>query len=219
MNTHVMKACTICKCSKPNTDFNKNSRANDGLKSYCRACQANLKRIYLEKKEEEMNLAKFESKHKNLNSQLKKVFDATPMKEPWAAAVISAEMRRTGTGGADLRATMGCLDNLVCQGLVEEVGKGLFQRVLVKEKQATESRHAEFETPSQEPEMHQKPATASVAAPAMNPIDKLSKLATRLRDLANDMESAALELAEQAEKNEHETAKMRQLQALLKSLG
>lgn len=214
------RVCTQCGLLKNFSEFNKNSGRPGGIRSYCRLCQADLKRAYLEKKEKEMNFAKFEAKHKSLNSQLKKVFDATPMNEPWAATAISAEMRRVGTGGADSRATLGCLNNLVEQGLVVEVNKGFFQRIQVKEKQqATKSRPVEVETPSKEHEMQQKPVIASAPAPAMNPIDKLSKLAVRLRDLANDMESAALELAEQAEKNEHETAKMRQLQALLKSLG
>ena len=41
----------------------------------------------------------------------------------------------------------------------------------------------------------------------------------QLVDLANEMEEAAIDLAGQAERNEQETAKMRQLQQLLKSLG
>ena len=216
MTPDGIRACSVCKVIKPPTEFNKNSRMHDGLRSYCRLCQANLKRAYLEKKEQEMNLSKYEAKKNGLNSQLRKVLDATPIQEAWNAVAISAEMRRVGSGGADPRATLGCLSNLVEQGLIDEVRKGQFKRVQPKEKQPTpEIKPVEVPTTHKEPEMQPKPT----AAPASNPIDKLSKLASRLRDLASDMETAALELAEQAERNEHETAKMRQLQALLKSLG
>lgn len=212
-----IRACSMCKSSKPPSEFNKNSRMHDGLRSYCRLCQANLKRAYLEKKEQEMNLSKYEAKKNGLNSQLRKVLEATPIQEAWSAVAISAEMRRVGSGGADPRATLGCLSSLVDQGLIDEVGRGQFKRVQPKEKQsAPEIKPIEVHAPSKEPEMQSR---IIPAPPAANPIDKLSKLASRLRDLASDMETAALELAEQAEKNEQETAKMRQLQSLLKSLG
>ena len=167
-----------------------------------------------------MNLVKYESQRNGLNSQLRKVLDATPIGEPWSATAVSAEMRRLGSGGADSRATLGCLSNLVEQGLVCEPKKGYFQRVQVKEKQPIKDQlFIEIENTSKEPEVQSKPVTTQMTAPSISPIEKLSKLASRLRDLANDMELAALDLAEQAEKNEAETAKMRQLQALLKSLG
>lgn len=41
-----------------------------------------------------MNAAMYESKRKGLNSQLRKVLDATPIQEPWMATAVSAEMRR-----------------------------------------------------------------------------------------------------------------------------
>ena len=64
-----------------------------------------------------------------------------------------------------------------------------------------------------------QPVAVQPVTQSATPIDRLSKFAIRLRELANDMETAALELAEQAEKNEIETYKMRQLQQILKSLG
>ena len=163
-----------------------------------------------------MTPAKFEAKKNSMNSQLRKVLESTPIGEPWTALAIADEMRRVGSGAGDPRSTLGCLSSLVDHGVVEEVAKGRFKRVEIKEKQSNqEFKQIEAIQEPKEPEMQSKPA----AAPVSNPIEKLSKLANRLRDLASDMETAALELAEQAEKNEHETAKMRQLQALLKSLG
>ena len=34
------KRCAKCKTIKPATEYNKKSAANDGLQSYCRACQS-----------------------------------------------------------------------------------------------------------------------------------------------------------------------------------
>ena len=165
-----------------------------------------------------MNSAKYESKRKGLNSALTKVFDATPIAEAWSGTAIALEMRRCGTGGVDSRATLGCLNSLVEYGLVEEIGRGQFRRVEIRERLTVSDLQIPLaETVIQEPEMQIKPLSTQTVC--SSPIDKLSKLASRLRDLANDMETAALELAEQAERNESETAKMRQLQTLLKSLG
>lgn len=184
-----------------------------------------------------MNQAKFEAKLKGLNSQLRKVLDATPVEEPWMATAVSAEMRRLGSGGADSRATLGCLNSLLEMGLVEEVVKGQFRRAKVNPAPgrpplapppepapavADSPRLVSVKTNPQEEAMQTIKAVTvapkSIVSP-LSALDKLSRLAERLRELASDMESAALELAEQAEKDEAETAKMRQLQALLKSLG
>lgn len=167
-----------------------------------------------------MNQTKFEAKRRSLNSQLSKVFDAVPINEPWMATAISAEMRRIGSGGSDSRATLGCLNSLLEMGLVQEPTKGYFQKVQPKEcTPPKEPRIVEAKHQITETKMQAKPTTLQMTTATVTPIEKLSKLAARLRDLANDMEVAALELAEQAEKNEVETAKMRQLQTLLKSLG
>ena len=209
------RICTRCGVLKVLAAFDKSIVSSSGVRCYCRACDHEIKTAHWQKKEKAMNLAKYEAKKNGLNSQLRKVLEATPIQAVWSAIEISAEMRRTGAGGADPRATLGCLNSLMEQGLVEEVTKGQFKRVNPKEKQPTPEIQLVELTPQKETEMPQKLTITS----SSNPIDKLSKLASRLRDLASDMETAALELAEQAEKNEHETAKMRQLQALLKSLG
>lgn len=172
-------------------------------------------------KEIKMHLskAKFDRQYMSINSVLKKVYEATPINEYKTAISISAEMRRLGTGGADSRQTLGCLNSLMEMGLVEEFGKGEFRRVEVKSPQ-----QKQIEQPETKEEKMSLPAKVVEIKPEVkqenaSPIDRLSKFANRLRDLANDMENAAIELAEAAEKNEIETAKMRQLQQLLKSLG
>lgn len=164
-----------------------------------------------------MGRSRFEATYRGLNSALKKVFDATPKTTHWLAPAISAEMRRIGSGGADSRMTLGCLNQLLTLGLVDEVEKGSFRQVQVKEKESL----PELAQPINKPK--EKEIMATITKPketaTSSPIDRLSKFAVRLRDLANEMEEAAIDLAGQAERNEQETAKMRQLQQLLKSLG
>ena len=108
--------------------------------------------------------------------------------------------------------TLGCLNKLLDLGLVSEVSHGQFKRVNIREKQPQQADDDQYQPEIERP-------TMTIKTQTQNPIDRLSSLAKRLRDLATDMETAALDLAEQSEKNEKETEKMRQLQALLKSLG
>lgn len=217
MNT---KACARCKEIKPLFEFNKHSRS--GWQSYCRKC-SNAESLdhYRRNRSETMNESKFEQAHRGLSTVAKKVLDATPVDEAWNAPAISAVLRRRGIGGADSRITMGCLNTLVNAGLVVEPKKGEFRRVCVRVK--PKQSESLFKEPATTMEIAmqkaEQPEAATPQSAASDPIDKLSAFAARLRDLANDMERIALDLAERAEKNEAETAKMRQLQALLKSLG
>lgn len=209
-----MRRCRPCGIEKPLTEFNRDSSEYGGYRYYCKACAKVKKTAYLQKtKEASMNRKTFESTLNGLNSILKKVFEATPKEEAWAAPSISAEMRRLGSGGGDSRQTLGCLNQLAQLGLIKETSKGMFQRVEIREKaEPVINKPAEIQPMSIR-------AIQPVATQSATPIDRLSKFAIRLRELANDMETAALDLAEQAEKNDAETAKMRQLQQILKSLG
>jgi len=69
-------------------------------------------------------------------------------------------------------------------------------------------------------------ATPAPAAPASTPLDRLANLAARLRQatamltsIAADVENIALEIVEDNDRRDEEVKKLRQLQALLKSLG
>lgn len=162
-----------------------------------------------------MNQAKFDKEHRGLSAIAKKVFDATPLAQAWSVMAIGSEMRRIGSCGIESRTTLGCLNTLIDAGLVVEVTKGNFKRVEVRTPEPSKV------SPIQQLKEDQ-PMIANaieIEKSESTPIDRLSSFAMRLRALADDMENTALDLADKAEKNEAETAKMRQLQALLKSLG
>lgn len=160
-----------------------------------------------------MNQQKFDSIYRGLSEQSKKIYDCIPISEAWSPAQLMAELHRKSISLGDYRVVMGCVNLMLDSGLIVEVSRGMFKREVIRAKIDSKDqiqktvKDSQMQTP-------QKPIAQQVGA-----LDRLSSFASRLRDLANDMENAAIELAGQAERNDAETAKMRQLQAILKSLG
>lgn len=212
-----MRLCKPCGIKKPLSEFSRDSGECGGHRYYCKACAKLKKDAYLLRRKQAVNQSKFEQAHRGLSAIAKKVFDAVPISEGWSPTQIGHEMTRQGSGGGEVRITLGCLNTLIDMGLVSENGKGLFQRVGIRQKAVAEIQPIEKSTVNKTSSI--APVTASAKPYGPGPIEILSKLSSRLRELASDMDTAALELAEQVEKNDVETAKMRQLQALLKSLG
>lgn len=236
-----MRFCKPCGNTKPLTEFNVDAKESGGHRYYCKACAKEKKRVYLLKRadmgqidhkkvfaagyykglsesanqlnEEQMNISKFESVYRGLSAQAKKVYESLPISEPWSPSQIMQELHRKNISMSDMRVVMGCINSLIDAGCVDEPSKGMFIRAEIKEKQAPNQTFKTIKQKDTEMQKETKPENTT------NPIDRLSTLASRLRALATDMDDAAISLAEQAQKNDAETVKMRQLQALLKSLG
>lgn len=66
---------------------------------------------------------------RGLTTVARKVFDATPINEPWSASQIDAELRRIGTPKS-IHMVTGCLNGLVKDGLVTEGPLRMFQRIV-----------------------------------------------------------------------------------------
>lgn len=165
-----------------------------------------------------MNHARFQSIRQGLSAVAQKVYDATPIAEEWTTNQIHAELARQGAN-LNHAITQGCLRSLVGSGLVSEPQRGLFRRVKVRQPAPGGG--------SKEKEDSEVAKTATApAATETNPIDKLSALAARCRrmmdlqkELAEDIEMAALEIQDHIAKNDEDMQKLKQLQQLLKSLG
>lgn len=217
-----MKKCSACKQEKDTDEFSKDVSRIDGLSHRCKACVSLKNRIYGKKKQDEkMNQTRFEAVQRGLTAQARKVFDSIPVRDSWNPSQVMQDLRRRNISMSDMHVVMGCINSLIGAGLVAEPSKGVFKREEIRPKQPAKDQLFEEVETEKEPEMKSvAPILTStpITAP-IGPLDRLSAFATRLRELATDMEDAALQLAGQAEKNEAETAKMRQLQALLKSLG
>lgn len=163
-----------------------------------------------------MSAAKFHGEYNGLTSVARKVYEAVPSMEEWASARIQTELRRVGVA-MDAKQVNGCLGTLVRSGLVREPKPGMFIRQYVKD---APQRPALVKSAPIEP----KPEVAPV--PEEAPIDKLSCLSQKLRDLARNIvevadavDNAAIEIADRISSESEETGKLKQLQKLLKELG
>jgi hypothetical protein len=166
-----------------------------------------------------MNEGRFNSLYRGLPAQAKKVYDVMPPKSAVSIVKLMTELKKHHPSMCDYKVVMSCIQALLSSGLVTEKVRGEFIRVGVSPKEATHPEPFRLNIPgrpipnaTQQEQQMQKDA-------APTPIDRLGMFAIRLRELATDMEDAALELASQAEKDGLEAAKMRQLQTLLKSLS
>lgn len=172
-----------------------------------------------------MNATRFNSIVNGLNSTAKKVFDACPDETYWSSTRIQSEMFRSGTS-LDRSKIEGSLRSLVDLNIVIEPKPGLFSRIkspnqAAKKKAATKAESLPttiFDKPFQE---EKKTMTEKA-----NPFDAVREVAIKFLDVAKTINALAseidLKLAD-VEKhmatNDQDTAKLKQLQVLLKSLG
>lgn len=224
------KCCNACKKTLPVGAFTVDRSRADGLDSNCRACN---KIRY-----QTMKLRKEQVRVNGLTGVIRKVYDAVPMQTPWNAHEIGQELFRTGKSGVDAHTLKGCLNSLSKYGMVREPTRGYFMRLPpskpVEEPTDLDSLLDDL-FPDQEPAATQE---KEVAAPTQQepttmqttkqetPIEKIGRLASTvqamqstLKQLASDIDTVAIEVEEMFSSRDAETAKLRQLQALLKSLG
>jgi hypothetical protein len=143
-----------------------------------------------------------------------KVYDCVPIREAWSIARICTELSATTSTRPDMRVVRGCLERLKDSNLVREIERDTWQRVPTREKETT---------PMPEP----RPTLTLAKPPATTePIDLLAGIAQRMRELgslanaiADDIDTAAIAIAEHEAENTGNLDKLRQLQSLLKSLS
>jgi hypothetical protein len=165
-----------------------------------------------------LNQSRFNQLYASQTAVAKKVYDAVPKADCWTPAQIVGELARLGRR-SDTRLVTGCLVALVDAGLVSQPERGLFRREPVREIVLTPKEPMTKETPS-------VPAAPALAPAKLEPMDRLGELSTRagqlaelLRTLATDIADAAVDMQHQIEANVADLAKLKQLQALLKSLN
>lgn len=162
-----------------------------------------------------MRESKFNSIFNGLSAIAKKVYEAVPMQSPWDASQIHSELHRTGSTSCDFRIMRGCLDTLVKGGLIKEPTSGTFVRIAVDKANEPQPKRTEKQ-------IELTPMTNT----SETPIEKIGKLASQAnallamaKKLTADIETVAIEVEEMFSSRDAETAKLKQLQALLKSLG
>ena len=164
-----------------------------------------------------MNESKFDSIYRGLTVQAKKVYGCIPIADSWTPSQIMSELHRRNVSMSDMHVVMGCVNSLIDSGVVNEVSRGLFRREAIRPKMEFKEQVIQPIETTEEVEVKQPAPVTPTPAP-VGPLDLLGEFANRLRTLADDAERIAMTIAGQAEKNDAETAKVRQFQALLKSL-
>ena len=150
----------------------------------------------------------------------RKVLDCVPIQDEWTVHQIYGEMGRLGHN-INFSTLGGCLASLLSDGLIVERKSGTFRRVEARE--SSSARPIVNDTNNGHPTMAAKSIPAK---PAPSPIEKLSQLAQQalrmadeMRLMASQIEQVAIEVDDQIKNGGEEAAKLRQLHALLKSLG
>ena len=157
-----------------------------------------------------ISTTKFQAMHKSLTAIAQKVYAAVPASEPWSTSYIHSEMGRLGSSTRDVAVVLGCLNTLKAAGLVAEPQRNTFIRTAIK--------------PEKETAAHSNPIGITPMAPAKisavrSPMVILSDISTRFRELADAVDTAALEIDELFTAKSAGAEKLAQLQQLLKSIG
>lgn len=144
-----------------------------------------------------------------------KAFQFVPIGEDWTPIQIAAALHQATGSRIDAHTLRGCLMTMVDAGLVRATASGTFQRAAVSSPNPVSQPK---KTEKAKPAMT-TPVAATAEKPAASAIDLLAGIAQKLRDLAQDIETAALAIEEGQAKTDQEAAKFKQLQALLKGMA
>lgn len=152
-----------------------------------------------------------------------RVFSAVPAQSQWSTTQIHQELARLGIH-IDRAKIMGSLKSLIDSGLVTEKGSQ-FQRAEIKRAVAKQ----EPKTGDQQMAVSKQAQNALIKKPVpqdASNLDKLGALSSRviqlaaqLKEIASDIDAAAIEIVEQKATDDANVAKLKQLQALLKEIG
>lgn len=160
-----------------------------------------------------MTPAKYKAALDSINTVARKVFDHVPIKDSWPVNRIIAEMVSAGVTRVDLRTAEGCIARLKDAGLVKETDRGLFQRVVPRERETISL--ADVTAPAI------AASVAVVASPTLALGDLAATLrarATDLNALADQIDTAALCVEERIEAADQRFAKLREFSAFLKDI-
>lgn len=151
-----------------------------------------------------MNPGRMNELVKRLTGIASKVYTATPCQETWSVEQIIREMFRAGTR-ANHEVVAGCLASLERDGLVKEPVHGRFIRIRIP-------------VAFKEPAVANVPPPMPVPEPKPSLIAQLANVADKLRSVADDLDSIALDADHQLQNANTGSAKLTQLQGLLREL-
>lgn len=170
-------------------------------------------------------------------STARKVYDAIPISEPWTMPKIVGELERRGVV-MDYAILIGCINTLIRNGLASEPERKTYIRTPVRAKavQAIVSSvmGGDDDDEANEEITDMPPTTTAqqgrhqtrAVSPQVAAIDRLGALAAKatamaedLRRLSGEIETVALEIAEQIADVEAKAEKLRKFQTLLAEIS
>lgn len=163
-----------------------------------------------------MKPAKHECLLKGQTGIAKKVYECVPIAESWSSFQVMTAMRNLTGSTPDSRIVSGCLSSLVDSGLVKKIARDLYQRIPVEQKP---------EAPKMAAPAKKQSEVSAVPTRKATPLEMLGELAgeivgmaEHMKRLATRVEDVALAIEQERESNSENLEKLRQLQAILKSL-
>lgn len=148
----------------------------------------------------------------------KKVYEFVPTQEAYSFLQIYQSIGEITRSAMDKRTFQGCLNTLKEAGLIVEPKRGCFKRVPIK---AKEKREFKFMKLLEKSEVNKDQEMAE----KKEPIDILALISEKLRgasktlnSLADDIDSVAIQVSDDANKKSEEAEKLNQLKSILKSL-
>lgn len=161
-----------------------------------------------------VNETRFNSVVNGLNSIARKVFDVVPIESYWGVSRIQQELFRTGSNQTK-SIVEGSLKALVGNGLIIE-SNGLFSRVKITKRE-------QKAVPDKKTIQKEEKIMETVKS---NPFDAVREIAIKFMDAAKQINNLATEIdarltdvEKHIAENDLDTAKLKQLQSILKSLG
>jgi len=166
-----------------------------------------------------MNSQQLQSRINGLNGIAKKVYSAVPLVDPWTEAQIYSEVSRHGVR-IDARTVRASLNALRNQGLIQEPSPSRFVNHQKESPVKTDAAGPVIPSTVNKDRLP-GPVTMILApkpapTPESDPLDRLSAVAEWLLTMAGEVSEIAKRVEADRLKGGSDSAKLRQLQALLK---
>lgn len=157
-----------------------------------------------------MNDSRLRLREAQQTTTARKVLDAVPIAEAWPTHSVIAELTRQGMKYSP-SVVEGCLNSLKDDGLVKEVHKGEWQRVHVPVKESG----VDTASPDGADALAFAVMTRKQAPDLLTRVEGIS---SRLRALADEIDSVALQCAEEIDAAKAGSIRFDQLKRLLKDV-
>jgi hypothetical protein len=154
------------------------------------------------------------------SSTARKIFQYVPIQQPWSAHDIHCAALAVNATSVAVHAVRRALGELKDAGIIREPVGGRYQRDAITIKPKSEQPMPKVTTDTvvaiKKPEVQALDVLAGLSSEVVGLADEIGR---RLKSLAVRIEEVALSVESEREGNAQATAKLKQLQTLLKEIG